>query len=167
MTVAHSAVADEAPDAASRRQWGLRRRILLIFAVGAFLLSLLLAVIAYGFARASLIDQREATARDITRNNAGLVANALRGDPSNARQALELLQGYGMDHVAEFPMILGEILNRLSVQGNYAPSQTLQTMRLLKRYQFIRRQQLEMIFTGPPAEYPPRTAPHRPGDDDD
>ncbi|HPA40590.1 MAG TPA: hypothetical protein PKV69_01160, partial [Candidatus Hydrogenedentes bacterium] len=63
----------------------------------------------------------------------------------------------GMDHVAEFPMILGEILNRLSVQGNYAPSQTLQTMRLLKRYHFIRRQQMEFLFPmAPQNEWPVR-----------
>jgi len=80
----------------ARRQWGLRRRILLIFAVGAFALSLLLAVIAFGFARASVISQRESTARDVTRGNAVLVANALRGNPNNARPALELLLNNGV-----------------------------------------------------------------------
>ncbi|MBW7866258.1 MAG: hypothetical protein GX580_08015 [Candidatus Hydrogenedens sp.] len=96
-----------------------------------------------------------------------LVVSEFAASPRPRARALELLQTLGINHVIEFSMMLGDLLNRVSTQGNYAPSQTLQTMRLLKRYQFIRRQQLEMIFTGPPAEYPPRTAPHRPGDDDD
>lgn len=88
-----------------------------------------------------------------------LVISELSASPKPRQRAVELLQGYGMDHVAEFPMILGEILNRLSVQGNYAPSQTLQTMRLLKRYHFIRRQQMEFLFPmAPQNEWPVRPA---------
>lgn len=97
MTVALPAVVPPADVArAPRRQWGLRRRILLTFAVGAFLLSMLLAVIAYGFARASVISQRESTAVDITRGNAVLVRNALRGNPPTSNQAVQLLQSYGV-----------------------------------------------------------------------
>jgi two-component system sensor histidine kinase MtrB len=82
--------------AGPRRQWGLRRRILLIFTLGSLMLSLLLAVIAYGFARTSVISQREDTAKDIVRNNAAVVANSLRGNPTNAAEALRALQGYGV-----------------------------------------------------------------------
>jgi two-component system sensor histidine kinase MtrB len=79
-----------------RRQWGLRRRILLTFAFGSLLLSVLLAVVAYGFARSSVISQREATAFDVARNNAAITANALRGSPANANEARSQLQAYGV-----------------------------------------------------------------------
>lgn len=80
----------------SRRQWGLRRRILLTFAFGSLLLSVLLALVAYGFARSSVISQREATAEDVARGNALIAANALRGGPPTALQAQNTLQAYGV-----------------------------------------------------------------------
>jgi len=80
----------------SRRQWGLRRRILLTFAFGSLLLSVLLALVAYGFARSSVISQRETTAFDVARNNAAITANALRGNPTNAQEAVRTLQTYGV-----------------------------------------------------------------------
>lgn len=80
----------------SRRQWGLRRRILLTFAFGSLLLSLLLALVAYGFARSSVISQRESTAEDVAFNNAAIAATALRGDPPTAEDAQDLLQAYGV-----------------------------------------------------------------------
>ena len=40
----------------TRRKWGLRRRILLIFTLGALMLSLFLAFVTYGFARSSVVD---------------------------------------------------------------------------------------------------------------
>lgn len=79
--------------------------------------------------------------------------------PQGVRQrerSLQLLRDMGIDHVIEFPTILQEMLSRVSAYGNYAPSQTLQTLRLLKRYNFIRRQQLEFSF---PLEAPPTLAP--------
>ena len=42
-----------------RRKWGLRRRILLIFTLGALMLSLFLAFVTYGFARSSVVQQRD------------------------------------------------------------------------------------------------------------
>ena len=92
----NAAVTAAPPTERSRRQWGLRRRILLTFAFGSLLLSVLLALVAYGFARSSVISQREATAIDVTRNNAAITANALRGGPPTADQALRTLQAYGV-----------------------------------------------------------------------
>ncbi len=81
-------------------------------------------------------------------------------------RALQMLQDFGISHVLEFPTILGDLLDGVSVNGNYAPSQTLQTLRLMKRYNFARRQQMELLFpvTGTP-EPAPRAARPRPRGD--
>lgn len=75
-----------------------------------------------------------------------LVVSELSSAPRHRSRSIELLRGYGIDHVLEFSTLLRDVLNRLSPHGNYAPSQTLQTMRLLKRYNFISNQQLEFRF---------------------
>lgn len=61
-------------------------------------------------------------------------------------RALALLKQSGLSHVLEFPTMLQDMLLHISANANYAPSPTLQCMRLLKRYGFIRRQQLEFSF---------------------
>lgn len=75
-----------------------------------------------------------------------LVISELPTSSKPRARALELFQEMGVGHVIEFPTILQTILERISAHGNYAPSQTLQTLRLLKRYNLIRRQQLEFSF---------------------
>lgn len=86
-----------------------------------------------------------------------LIISELPNSPAPRAKTLELLRQLGIGHVIEFPTILQDILTRLSADGNYAPSQTLQTLRLLKRYNFIRLQQLEFSF---PMEAPvPSTRP--------
>ena len=80
----------------TRRRWGLRRRILLIFTLGALMLSLLLAVITYGFARSSVVQQHDEDARGAARRNSSIVLEALRGDPPDAQPALERLEGFGV-----------------------------------------------------------------------
>lgn len=78
-----------------------------------------------------------------------LVISELPASPRPRERALHLLRGLGIDHVLEFPAILQDLLNRLNAHGNYAPSQTLQTLRLLKRYGLVRQQQLEFAFADP------------------
>lgn len=75
-----------------------------------------------------------------------LILSELPASPRHRARSLELLQGRGIGHVLEFPTILQDMLAHVSVDGNYAPSQTLQTLRLLKRYNLLRRQQLEFSF---------------------
>lgn len=83
--------------AAPKRGWGLRRRILLMFAVGALALSLLLAFLTYGFSRSSVVQQHDTTSRDAARRNAVVVRQALRAGPPNAQPALQQLEGVGVD----------------------------------------------------------------------
>ena len=77
-----------------------------------------------------------------------LVISELPTSPAPRNRSLKLLEGLGIGHVLEFSMLLQEMLVRVSAHANYAPSQTLQTLRLLKRYNLIRLQQLEFAFSG-------------------
>ncbi len=81
-----------------------------------------------------------------------LVVSELPHSHAPRQRSIELLRAFGIGHVLEFSTILQDILARISAHGHYAPSQTLQTMHLLKRYGLIRRQQLEFSF---PLEAPP------------
>ncbi len=80
----------------ARRKWGLRRRILLIFTLGALALSVSVALITYGFARSSVVQQRDDTARETARRNATNVVDLLRGNPANAQNAMTRLGDLGV-----------------------------------------------------------------------
>jgi hypothetical protein len=104
-----------------------------------------------------------------------LVVSELPVSTEPRNRALDLLAGLGIGHVLEFPVLLGDMVERIHAHGNYAPSQTLQTMRLLKRYHLIRRQQLEFRFAvdppvppmPPPVEATPLQEVHEEADDAD
>ena len=82
----------------ARRKWGLRRRILLIFTAGALMLSLFLAFVTYGFARSSVVQQRDNDARSATRSHASIVVEALRSNPTTAQQAMtRLVEDFGVE----------------------------------------------------------------------
>ena len=83
-----------------------------------------------------------------------LVVSEFSSAPARRDQAVNVLRAQGIDHVMEFPTMLAEMLRLVSAQGSYAPSHTLQTMRLLKRYGFIRLQQLELFFPAPTPDAP-------------
>ena len=85
-----------------------------------------------------------------------LVISELPPSEEPRQRAIDLLRSAGIGHVLEFPVLLHEIIERIGTHGAYAPSHSLQTLRLLKRYDFIRRQQLEFAF---PTESP---LPHSP-----
>lgn len=87
-----------------------------------------------------------------------LVISEFPASSEPRQRALEAAREHGLDHVIEFPTILQEILDKLNAHVSYAPSQTLQTIRLLKRYDFLRVQQLEFPFS---AEAPSGAAPAR------
>ena len=81
----------------SRRGWGLRRRIMLIFTFGALMLSVVLAFVTYGFARSSVFQQRDRTAREQAFSHATLVADALRAGPPTVQPAQEQLERLGVE----------------------------------------------------------------------
>lgn len=84
-----------------------------------------------------------------------LVISELPASKEPRQRSLELLDRMGIGHVIEFPAILRGLFDRVSAHGAY-PSPTLQLLRLLKRYDLVRWQQLEFRF---PAQIPAVTAP--------
>lgn len=84
-----------------------------------------------------------------------LVISEFAASAKPRERAQQLLQGLGIDHVIEFPAVLQDMLQRINAHGNYAPSQTLQTLRLIKRYGLVRNQQLEFAFPLEPSPAAP------------
>ena len=83
-----------------------------------------------------------------------LVISELPQSHDPRMRALACLQDLGLDHVIEFPTLLSDMVQRINPHGQYTASPTLQLLRLLKRYDFIRRQQMEFPF---PVEAPTTT----------
>lgn len=96
-----------------------------------------------------------------------LVVSELPASTVPRERAIQVLRQGGIGHVLEFPTVLRELLDKVSSQESYAVSNTLQTLRILKRYGFIRRQQLEFSFPGGAQGYLPITSaePRDPRDD--
>ena len=91
------------PGPLPRRKWGLRRRILLIFTLGALMLSMLLAFVTYGLARPSVVQQQDEAAREVARRNATNAADLLRSNPDTAQATIERLRdGLGVER----PLVL-------------------------------------------------------------
>jgi hypothetical protein len=106
-------------------------------------------------------DETRALAKSVFGSNefqTVLVISELPGSEEQSERSRELLSEYGIDHIIEFSALLEEMLICISAHGHYAPSQTLQSMRLLKRYNLIRRQQLEFTFPGDVPEPPGNAA---------
>ncbi|HNR35914.1 MAG TPA: hypothetical protein PKO36_12090 [Candidatus Hydrogenedentes bacterium] len=85
-----------------------------------------------------------------------LVISELPASFEPRQRAIALLQQGGLSHVIEFATILQELVERINAYVSYSPSHTLQTLRLLKRYGLIRRQQMEFAF---PLEAPVSPSP--------
>ncbi len=81
-----------------------------------------------------------------------LITSELPSAPDQRSRTLELLSDSPVDHVIEFPLVLKGIIESVTAGGSYASSTTLQLLQLLKRYRFIRNQQMEFHF---PMEAPP------------
>jgi hypothetical protein len=80
-----------------------------------------------------------------------LVIGELPASPEPRERTLAALRQKNLGHVIEFPTILFELLEKVHPNVSYTSSLTLQMLRLLKRYDFIRYQQLELPF---PTEAP-------------
>jgi two-component system sensor histidine kinase MtrB len=87
----------DGPAPHARGGWGLRRRILLTFSLGALGLSVLLAMLTYGFARTSVVQQHDEASREAAQVHAIQVASALRAGPPNATDVLEVLESIGVE----------------------------------------------------------------------
>jgi two-component system, OmpR family, sensor histidine kinase MtrB len=87
----------DGPVPQTRGGWGLRRRILLIFAVGSLGLSVMLAFLTYGFARSSVVQQHDSNSRTAARNDARVALEALRSGPPTPTPAMTRLEAVGVE----------------------------------------------------------------------
>ncbi len=90
-----------------RRGWlrrsgalGLRRRILLIFALGSLTLSAFLAATTYGLVRSNLIEQRDEASRQAAGLHTQVVWRALQNGPVDAQEASAQLNNLGVQRWA-------------------------------------------------------------------
>ncbi|PIE32368.1 MAG: two-component sensor histidine kinase [Ilumatobacter coccineus] len=81
---------------ARSRRLGLRRRILLMFLLGALGLSVVFAFVTYGFTRTSLVQQRDQSARESARRNAIQAVGSLRAAPTSAGPTILQLTDLGV-----------------------------------------------------------------------
>lgn len=70
---------------------GLRARLLLMFGLGALVLSLFLALATYNYSRNNLTNERESSAVEQAYANAARVAVDLRSNPTNVQSSIERL----------------------------------------------------------------------------
>ena len=108
------AATDPPPDTAHRRlrrtqEWlasihprrlGLRTRILLMFALGALILSGFLAAAAYSFARSSVINQRDEAGIEQAYRNAQVAQNELSANNPSSEAAVARLRSLGVARFA-------------------------------------------------------------------
>ncbi len=60
-------------------------------------------------------------------------------------QSIQLLRAKGVDAVIPFRTILADLIAQVEVNRNYIKSDLLQTIRILKNYDFIKEPQLELF----------------------
>ena len=85
-------------------RFGLRTRIMAMFVIGALLLSLFLAAVAYSFTRSSLINQRERTSTEQAYRNARVAQREINASnasaSTNANAIIAQLQQVGVSQAA-------------------------------------------------------------------
>jgi signal transduction histidine kinase len=79
---------------------GLRTRIMLMFVLGALVLSIFLAAAAYSFTRSSVMTERDRSAVSQAYRNAQVAQTELGGGNSSAEAAIERLQSLGVSRLA-------------------------------------------------------------------
>jgi hypothetical protein len=62
-----------------------------------------------------------------------------------------MLKERGVDGVISFRMILRDIIDRIETNRNYRKSDTLQLLRILKTYDFLKEPQLDLLPERPVA----------------
>lgn len=98
-------------------------------------------------------DESQAMARDYFQHQpfaTVLVISELPANIEHRQRAIEPLVAAGIDHLLEFPTVLRDLLDRIDPANEYEGSDTLQVLRLLKRYRLVRNQQMEFVFPRDP-----------------
>ncbi|MCK5558685.1 MAG: hypothetical protein KAJ01_09915 [Candidatus Hydrogenedentes bacterium] len=69
--------------------------------------------------------------------------------PSNKEilaRSIDVLRKNGIDHTLEFSTILRDLISHVQINNNYTESDTLQLVRLMKRYGIVKDLQMEFLF---------------------
>jgi len=69
--------------------------------------------------------------------------------PSNKEimaRSVDVLRKNGVDHAIEFSTILKALISHVQINNNYTESDTLQLVRLMKRYGLVKDLQMEFLF---------------------
>lgn len=66
-------------------------------------------------------------------------------------ETVERLKAGGIDAVITFRTLLASLIERVEVNRNYAKSDLLQLLRILKNYQLVRDPQLDLFLSGRPS----------------
>jgi hypothetical protein len=74
-----------------------------------------------------------------------LVLPGLPHTPALRRQSIALLRERGVDAVLPFRALLADLIEHVEPNRNYQKSDLLQTLRLLKHYEFLRDDQLDLF----------------------
>ncbi len=64
-------------------------------------------------------------------------------------QSVELLKARGVDAIISFRAMLLDLLEKVEINQNYAKSDTLQVMRILKNYDLLKDPQLDLLAGAP------------------
>ena len=82
---------------------------------------------------------------------------ALPTSAAQKKKALEMLREKGVDAVILFPTMLRELMRGIEVSKSYEKSDLLQTLRILKNYDLLRDEQLELFRKRPARARDPET----------
>ena len=74
-----------------------------------------------------------------------IVVSKLPNVKQTLKKSVSLLKQNGVDHVIEFPAILGYLINEVKRNVNYVDNDLLQLIRILKCYGFYKPPQLELF----------------------
>ncbi len=77
-----------------------------------------------------------------------LVVPALPADTASRDQSLSIVRSKGIDAVLSFRTMLADLVARIEANRNYQKSDLLQTIRILKTYDFLKEPQLELFKAG-------------------
>ena len=76
-----------------------------------------------------------------------LVVPGLPADGDEREESVKILRSAGVDAVISFEAMIEDLIGQVEVNRNYAKSDLLQTLRVLKSYSVFRSPQME-LFTG-------------------
>ncbi len=87
-----------------------------------------------------------------------LVVPALPAADEAREESVSLLKTKGVEAVIPFRTLLADLINSVEANRNYQKSDLLQTLRVLKNYDFFRESQLELFKPGRRARKAPAAA---------